>query len=246
VSFDDTHPGARLENAMRTSLGTLVVLAGLILAAPAVGETSLAGLSNQDAVTGLKDALIQGSGKAVGQLGASGGFLNNAKVKIPLPDSIKRVESALRLAGMGKQADELVVRMNGAAEMAVKESTPILSDAVKKMSVQDAKTILTGGDDSATQYFRRATSTQLTQRFLPIVKQMTAKVQLAEQYDSLAGEAAKFGLMKQEDASLDSYVTRKALDGLYLVIADQERAIRKDPVGAATGMARKVFGMLGK
>jgi hypothetical protein len=231
---------------MQTSLGTLILLAGLTVAAPAAGEASLANLSNQDAVTGLKDALIQASGKAVSQLGAAGGFLDDAKVRIPLPESIGRVESTLRLAGMGKQADELVVRMNSAAEMAVKESAPILSNAVKKMSVQDAKGILTGGDDSATQYFRRTTSTQLTQRFLPIVKQMTAKVQLAEQYDSLAGQAAKFGLMKQEDATLDGYVTRKALDGLYLVIADQERAIRNDPVGAATGMASKVFGMLGK
>ena len=103
--------------------------------------------------------------------------------------------------------------------------------------MQDAKGILTGGDDSATQYFRRTTSTQLTQKFLPIVKQMTAKVQLAEQYDSLAGQAASFGLVKREDATLD---------GLYVVIADQERAIRKNPGGAATGMASKVFGMLGK
>jgi hypothetical protein len=230
---------------MRTSPGTLGLLVSLVAAAAGAGS-SLASLSNQDAVAGLKDALLQGSSKAVGQLGASGGFLDNARVKIPLPDSIRRVETGLRLAGMGKQADELVVRMNRAAEMAVKESTPILTDAVKKMSVADAKGILTGGDDAATQYFRRTTSTQLTQRFLPIVKQMTAKVQLAQQYDSLAGQAARLGLVKQEDATLDGYVTRKALDGLFVVIGDQERAIRKDPVGAATGMASKVFGMLGK
>jgi len=227
---------------MRTSLA-LAALFAIVAVAPAAAQ--LSSLSNQDAVTGLKEALSQGASKAVGQLGVSGGFLDNANVKIPLPDSIRRVESGLRLAGMGKQADELVVSMNRAAEMAVKESTPILQDSVKKMSVQDAKGILTGGDDSATQYFRRSTSDQLTQRFLPIVKQMTAKVQLAEQYNNLAGRAASFGLVKQEDANLDSYVTRKALDGLYLVIADQERAIRKDPAGAATGMARKVFGMVG-
>ena len=167
-------------------------------------------------------------------------------MKIPLPDSIKRVESGLRMVGMGKQADELVLSMNRAAEMAVKEATPVLTDSIKKMSVQDAKGILTGGDDAATQYFRRTTSDQLTQRFLPIVKNMTAKVQLAEQYNNLAGQAASFGLVKQEDANIDNYVTRKALDGLYLVIAEQERAIRKDPVGAATGMAQKVFGLLGK
>jgi hypothetical protein len=206
---------------------------------------SLASLSNKDAVAGLKDALVQSADKAVGQLGAADGFLGNAKVKIPLPDSIKRVESGLRMVGMGRQADELVVSMNRAAEMAVKEATPILVDSVKKMSVQDAKAVLTGGDDAATQYFRRTTSDQLTQRFLPIVKKMTAKVRLAEQYNSLAGQAASLGLVKQEDANIDNYVTRKALDGLFLVISEQERAIRKDPVGAATGMAQKVFKLLG-
>jgi hypothetical protein len=229
---------------MRTSIASLGLLAGLVTAAPAGAQ--LASLSNQDAVAGLKDALVQSSGKAVSQLGAVDGFLGNAQVKIPLPDSIKRVESALRMVGMGRQADELVVSMNRAAEMAVKEATPILTDSVKKMSVQDAKGILTGGDDAATQYFRRSTSEQLTQRFLPIVKKMTAKVQLAEQYNNLAGQAATFGLVKQEDANIDNYVTRKALDGLFLVIAEQERAIRKDPVGAASGIAKKVFGMLGK
>ena len=230
---------------MRFGTGIVGLLAGLVICAQAAGQ-SLASLSNQDAVAGLKDALIQGSGKAVAQLGTTDGFLGDAKVKIPLPDSIKRVESGLRLVGMGRQADELVVSMNRAAEMAVKEATPILVDSVKKMSVQDAKGILTGGDNAATEYFRRTTSDQLTQRFLPIVKKMTAKVQLAEQYNSLAGQAASFGLVKQEDANIDNYVTRKALDGLFLVIAEQERAIRKDPVGAATGMARKVFGLLGK
>jgi hypothetical protein len=224
-------------------IAALGLTALLAVGAPAAAQ-SLASLSNQDAVAGLKDALVQSSAKAISQLGASDGFLGNAQVKIPLPDSIKRVESGLRLVGMGRQADELVVSMNRAAEMAVREATPILTDAVKKMSVRDAKGILTGGDDAATQYFRRATSAQLTQRFQPIVKKMTAKVQLAEQYNSLAGHAASFGLVKQEDANIDGYVTRKALDGLFIVIAEQERAIRKDPVGAATGIAQKVFGYL--
>jgi Protein of unknown function (DUF4197) len=230
---------------MRNSVLALALGAGLVIGAP-TGAQSLASLSNQDASSGLKDALSQGAAKSVSQLGGTDGFLGNAKVKIPLPDSIKRVESGLRMVGMGKQADELVVSMNRAAEMAVKEATPVLTDAIKKMSFQDAKGILTGGDDAATQYFRRTTSGELTQRFLPIVKKMTAKVQLAEQYNSLAGQAASFGLVKQEDASIDNYVTRKALDGLFLVLAEQERAIRKDPVGAATGMAQKVFGLLGK
>lgn len=230
---------------LRFGTAILGVSTGLVICAQAAGQ-GLASLTNQDAATGLKDALIQSTGKAVGQLGAADGFLGNPQVKIPLPDSVRRVESGLRMIGMGRQADELVVSMNRAAEMAVKEATPILVDSVKKMSVQDAKGILAGGDNAATEYFRRTTSAQLTQRFQPIVKQMTAKVQLAEQYNTLAGQAASLGLLKQDDANIDAYVTRKALDGLFIVIAEQERAIRKDPVGAATGMAKKVFGLIGK
>jgi hypothetical protein len=189
---------------------------------------------------------MQSASRAVAQLGASGGFLDNAKVKIPLPESIRRVESGLRLMGMGKQADERVLSMNRAAEMAVKEAAPVLANAVKQMSVQDAKGILTGGDTAATEYFRRATSAELTQKFMPIVKQATAKVQLADQYNRLAGQASSLGLISKEVADINAYVTRKTLDGLFLVIGEQEKSIRKDPVGAATGMASKVFGAIGK
>lgn len=228
---------------MRTGPAILGVFAGAVICGRALGLT-LADISNQDAVQGLKDALIQSSGKAVSQLSLPNGFLGNPKVKIPLPDSIGRVESGLRMIGMGKQADELVTGMNRAAEMAVREATPLLVSAVKNMSIRDAKAILTGGDDAATQYFKRTTSEQLTQRFLPIVKEATAKVQLVQQYNQLAGQAAQFGLVRREDANIDEYVTRKALDGLYLVIAEQERAIRRDPMGAATNAAKKVFGAL--
>jgi hypothetical protein len=228
---------------MRISIVALGLVAGLAIGAPTRAQ-SLASLSNQDAVAGLKDALLQGSAKAVSQLGGADGVLGNAKVKIPLPDSIKRVESGLRMVGMGKQADELVVSMNRAAEMAVKEATPLLVSSVKSMSVSDAKGILAGGDDAATQYFKRTTSDALTQRFLPIVKEMTARVQLAQQYNGLAGQAAQYGLISKEDANIDLYVTRKALDGLFIVIAEQERMIRRDPMGAATSVAKKVFSSL--
>jgi hypothetical protein len=148
------------------------------------------------------------------------------------------------MLGMGRQADELVTSMNRAAEMAVKEATPLLVGSVKNMSVSDAKGILTGGDDAATQYFRRTTSDALTQRFLPIVKQATERVQLAQQYNALAGQAAQYGLISKEDANIDLYVTRKALDGLFVVIAEQERMIRRDPMGATTSVAKKVFSSL--
>jgi hypothetical protein len=223
----------------------LTVLTAVALATfAAPGLAGLADLSNADAVGGLKDALLQGADKAVGQLGSANGFLNNAKVKIPLPDSLKKVEKGLRMMGMRKQTDELVDSMNHAAEMAVQEAKPVLTDSVKKMSVQDAKGILTGGDTAATDYFRRTTSDTLGKKFLPIVKKMTAKVQLADKYNDLAGKGEKLGIVKKEDANIDSYVTRKALDGLFLMIAEEERSIRKDPLGSAKGLAQKVFGAL--
>jgi hypothetical protein len=228
---------------MRSKAVIFGVLAGLVISGHAAAQ-NLAGITNQDAVQALKDALVQGSNKAVAQLSAPNGFLGNPQVKIPLPDTIKRVESGLRMLGMGRQADELVASMNRAAEMATKEATPLLVGSVKSMSVSDAKGILTGPDDAATQYFRRTTSDALTQRFLPIVKEMTARVQLAQQYNALAGQAAQYGLISKEDANIDHYVTRKALDGLFIVIAEQERSIRRDPMGAATSIAKKVFSSL--
>ncbi len=221
------------------------VLAGVVICGQGAAQ-NLASITNQDAVQGLKDALVQASGKAVSQLSAPNGFLGNDRVKIPLPDSIRRVESGLRMIGMGRQADELVASMNRAAELAVREATPLLVSSVKSMSVQDAKGILTGPDDAATQYFKRTTSDALAQRFLPIVKQATEKVDLAQQYNTLAGQAAQYGLISKEEANIDAYVTRKALDGLFIVIAEQERSIRRDPMGAATSVAKKVFGAIGK
>jgi hypothetical protein len=206
----------------------------------------LGSLSNADAASGLKDALTQGTAAAVSRLGVENGFLGNDKVKIPLPDALKRVESGLRLLGMKKQADELVTAMNRAAEQAVPEAKPLLVSAVKNMSVKDAKAILTGGDTAATEYFRKATSGQLTEKFLPIVTKATAKVGLAEKYNNIAGKGAQLGLVDAKQAKIENYVTQKTLDGLFLMIAEQEKAIRKDPVGSATGMAKKVFGLLVK
>ena len=229
---------------MRLHTAVAITLA-LALAGPA-SAASIAELSNQEAVKGLKEALVLSADKAVSQLGSMDGFLGNAKVRIPLPDSLRKAERVMRMVGMGAQADELVTSMNRAAEMAVKEAQPLLVDAVGRMSVQDAKGILTGGDDAATQYFRRTTSDALTKKFLPIVKQMTARVNLAQLYNQYAGQAAAFGVVDAKDANIDNYVTRKALDGLFLVIAEQERAIRKDPVGAASNIVQKVFGAIGK
>jgi hypothetical protein len=224
---------------MRHALGILAfVAASNALAA------GLDSISNTDATRGLRQALSDGSVAAVAKLGIQNGFFNNPSVKIPLPPSLKKVEGALRLAGMKKQADDLVLSMNRAAEAAVPEAKQLLVDAVKKMSVQDAKGILTGGDTAGTEYFKRTTSAQLAQRFLPVVKKATDRVGLAQQYNSLAGQGAQFGLISKDQATIESYVTQKTLDGLYLMIGEQEKAFRKDPVGASSDIVRKVFGAL--
>lgn len=221
----------------------LVLLAGMMLAS-AVSALSLADISSRDASSGLKEALTQGAGKAVDALGRQDGFLGNAKVRIPLPESVQKVEGVMRGLGMGKQADELLTAMNRAAEAAVPQAKGLLVNSIKQMSVEDAKSILSGGEDSATAYFRRTTSGPLTEQFKPVVRSAMARVKLAEKYEQLAGKAAKFGLVREQDAHLEIYVTQKTLDGLYLMIAEEEKAIRKNPAEAAGRLAKKVFGAL--
>ncbi len=221
----------------------LLVLA-LTLFASGTSLAQLEGITRQDATAALKAALEKGSTAAVANLGKVDGFLGNPQVKIPLPESAQRAEHMLRRVGMGKYADELVTTMNRAAEQAVPEAKTIFVDSVKKMSVQDAKGILTGGDTAGTEYFRRTTHDQLHTRFLPIVKKATARVQLAQKYDQYAEMAAGAGLMNKQDANLDEYVTQKALDGLYLMVAEEEKKIRKDPVGTGSAIIKKVFGAI--
>lgn len=219
-------------------------LTALMLFTTAAWALSLSDISNTDASSGLKEALSQGASKAIGSLGKSDGFLGNPQVKIPLPGALAKGEKMLRMMGKGKEADDLVTAMNRAAEAAVPEAKPLVVNAIKSMSVDDAKNILTGGDDSVTQFFKSKTSAQLTEKFLPIVKKYTAQVGLAQRYDQLAGQGAQLGLVKKEDAQIDNYVTRAALDGLYKMIAAEEKSIRANPMQAAGSMAQKVFGAL--
>lgn len=227
---------------MGRAAALVLACAALLAAAPAAAQ--LERISNKDAVAGLKAALEKGSQAAVAQLGRTDGFFGDARVKIPLPESLRRAEGLMRRLGMGRYADELELTMNRAAEAAVVEAKPLLVDAVKKMSVQDAKGILTGGDTAGTEYFRRTTQDQLRKKFMPIVQQATKKVQLAEKYDDYAEVGARFGLISAQDANLDQYVTQKALDGLYFMIAEEEKKIRRDPLGSASSIIKKVFGAL--
>ena len=216
----------------------------LYLFAASASAAGLADITNKDAVSGLRQALTDGAAAAVGKLGVENGFFGNTRVKIPLPESLQKVEGLMRAMGMKRQADELELAMNRAAETAVAEATPLLVDAVKKMSVRDAKGILTGGETSATDYFRRTTADALGRKFLPVVKKATAKVGLAEKYNSIAGKGAQLGLVNADQATIEQYVTKKSLDGLYTIIADEEKALRQDPVGAASSIVQKVFGAL--
>jgi hypothetical protein len=219
-------------------------LLALLVAFSIPASAQLEGITRQDATAALKTALEKGSVAAVANLGRLDGFLGNPQVKIPLPESAQRAERAMRRLGMGKYADELIVTMNRAAEQAVPEAKAIFVDSVKKMSVQDAKGIITGGDTAGTEYFRRTTRGDLHKRFLPIVEKATARVQLAQRYEQFADKAVAVGMLNKDDADLDEYVTQKALDGLYLMVAEEEKKIRKDPIGTGSSIIKKVFGAL--
>jgi len=219
-------------------------IAVLLLSSACAAQANVEALSNQDAVSGLKAAIEKGAGVAVDLLGRTDGFFGNGAVKIPLPDSLKKYEKLMRGVGMGKHADELVLTMNRAAEAAVPEAKKLFTDSIRKMSVQDAKGILTGGQTAGTEYFKRSTTEQLREKFLPVVRRATAKVKLAEKYNQYAQKGVQFGLVRKEQANLDDYVTQKALDGLFFMVAEEEKNIRKDPLGAASSIIRKVFGAI--
>lgn len=223
-----------------------IILTGLLggLYLGSAFALGLADLTNRDATQGIKGALDKGAASAIDKLGVPGGFLNNPKVKIPLPPALDQVAKGMRMLGRGKDADELVAAMNAAAEQAVPEARGLLVNAVKTMSVSDAKGILTGGDGSVTNFFRTKTAAPLGVKFLPIVKRATDRVGLAQKYNQLAGEGAKLGLVKGDAANVEDYVTHKALDGLYLMIGEEEHAIRQNPAAAGSAIVSKVFGAL--
>jgi len=220
--------------------------ASLTLATPRISAQSLDDLTGRDATAGLKAALDRGAATAVASLGRTDGFWGNPKVKIPLPEQLQRARSVLRMMGKGEEVDALELAVNRAAEQAVPQAKVLLTNAVRSMSVDDAKQILRGGDDSVTQFFKAKTAPQLSERFLPIVRQVTNRSGLAQQYNSIAGQGAAFGLIKAEQASIESYVTQKALDGLFTMIAEEEKKIRSNPVAASSEIIRRVFGALNR
>src|SRR5450830_685529 len=220
------------------------IAAALVLTCSVAFAFSLSDISNQDATSGLKAALEKGANVAVSKLGVENGFLNNDKVKIQLPGVLQQAMPLLKMTGQGQKLDELVVSMNRAAESAVPLAKPLLINAVKSMSVTDAKNILSGGETSVTDFFRQKTATPLGEKFLPIVKKITDQNGLSAKYNSTMGQVAKTGLVSAEQSTVEGYVTQRSLDGLFYMIGEEEKAIRRDPVGAGSAIIGKVFGAL--
>lgn len=208
------------------------------------GAVRAADLSQTDAAAGVRAALERGAVAAVAALGRSDGFLGNPKVRIELPGFLNDAAKLLKATGQQRRVDELITAMNRAAEVAVPQAKQLLINAVRAMSVEDARKVLTGGDNSVTEFFAAKTREPLGVKFLPIVTQATEKVALADKYNAVAGRAADLGLVKKGDSNIQQYVTGKALDGLYLMIGEEERKIRQDPVGTGSAILKKVFGSL--
>ena len=206
-------------------------------------ETSwAAGFTETEAAKGIRSALERGAGAAIDALGRTDGFLGNPKVRIALPGILADAAKLLKATGQQKRVDELVTAMNRAAEMAVPEARTLLINTAKTITLDDAIRIVRGGDNSITEYFAGKTRGPLGQQFLPIVTKATERVALADKFNAVAGQAAKLGLLKGDDANIQRYVTGKSLDGLYLMIGDEERKIRSDPVATGSAILRKVFG----
>ena len=225
---------------MERRLFALGACAGLLGASRIA--TAVEPFSDADAASGIRTALERGAVAAVGLLGRPDGFLGNPKVRIPLPGYLEQAGKLLRMTGQQKRVDDLVTAMNRAAEAAVPEAKAMLVAAVKSISVGDARRIVSGGDGSVTRFFADKTRVQLGAKFLPIVTRETAKVDLASRFNAVAGKASQLGLVKGDDADIEHYVTGKALDGLYLMIGEEEKKIRADPIGTGSAILAKVFG----
>ena len=212
--------------------------ASLAFAAPG----AWAGLGESDAAAGVRAALERGAAAAVDLLGRDDGFLGNPRVRIALPRALANAGRLLKATGQGKKVDELVVAMNRAAEAAVPQARPLLVRAVKDMSVEDALQLVRGSPTAVTDFFALKTRTPLAEKFLPVVTQATQKLSLAERYNSLAGGVATMGLLKGDEANVQRYVTARALDGLFLMIGDEEKKIRADPIKSGSAILARVFG----
>ena len=230
-----------MTNKLITTTFLLLAITGLTFA-----QTNKNKVSDNEISGGLKEALSKGVGSAIKTLGKEDGFFKNVRVKIPLPKSLQRIEKVVRIAGQGKAVDDFVLSMNRAAEKAVPVAVDVFVESIKRMSFDDARQILfSKQQDSATQFFRRTSEETLREKFRPLVEEFTAKTGVTQRYKAMIGKAGFAAQFLGKDATdLDGYVTQKALDGLFLLIADEEKSIRKNPLGRTTSLLKKVFGIL--
>ena len=199
-------------------------------------------LTNQEIISGLKEALNVGSNNATTNASKPDGFYKHEIIKIPFPKEVKDVESKVRAVGMGKQVDDFVMAMNRAAEEAAKEAAPIFLGAIKNMTITDGMNILKGNDDAATQYLKSNTNAELYAKFKPVVQSAMAKVNVAQYWNPVANGYNKLPFTKEVNPDLEDYITNKALDGLFYLVAQEELKMRKDPAARVTDLLKKVFG----
>jgi hypothetical protein len=217
------------------------ILGGLKDAVSKVKGGGSSSLTNDEIVAGLKEALSVGATNSSGKLSMADGFFKDAAVKILMPEQVRKVEKRMRALGMGKMVDNAILSMNRAAEDASKSAAPIFVDAIKKMSIGDALTILRGTDTAATGYLRKTTSNPLTDAFRPVIEASLAKVDATKYWKDVFSVYNKFS-SEPVNTDLNSYVTEKALHGIFFYVAEEEQKIRKDPAARATDLLKKVFG----
>ena len=208
----------------------------------AAGSSGAPQLTTAEVSDGLKEALINGIPKGSDMVSQMDGYFKNPEIKIPFPPDVKKVEDKLRQIGLGDQVDRFVMTLNRGAEDAAKEAKPIFITAIKSMTIEDAWAILKGEDNAATEYLRKTTSAQLTEKFKPVIKNSLSKVNATKYYGDLVGTYNKIPLVEKVNPNLDDYATAKAVDGLFVMIAKEEKNIRKDPVARTTELLKKVFG----
>ena len=235
-----------MKNIFFASL-VIVILAGCTAQQVQQAQDALGGILNDDQLStaqvaeGLKEALVNGTSKGTATASQLDGYFKNPKLKIPFPPDVQKVENKLRQLGLNKQVDQFVMTLNRGAEEAAKEAKPIFVAAIKNMTIQDAWGILKGGDNAATDYLKRATSAELRGKFKPVIKRALDKTNATKYYSDVINTYNKIPFIEQVNPNLDDYATQKAIDGLFVLIAQEESNIRANPLARTTDLLKKVF-----
>lgn len=216
----------------------------LLALSPWVGAGVLDGVTEGEAIRALRDSLEKNARAAFAKLGKENGYFANPKVKIGLPKNFRKADRVLRGLGQGRKVDDLILAMNRTAEAAAPQAREVVVEAVRKMVVTDAKTILAEGDDAATRYFRNTTEAELNEKLLPIIRRVAETTDMARAYRALSDTLMGLAGIKSELSTVEAYVNEKALAGIYIQVAEEERAMRANPGVLGGGLSGKVFGLL--